>query len=116
MDLARLLTGRGIRVDCICASKGQRFFDGQKGAAYFHTESGIFDSLYLPKGKVFRIDVVEKDVNGCKVYSFRGSPVGHPINSCGRARPIVFIQHKNVLLLVDGGSGAGQLRKALKSR
>jgi len=116
MDLARLLTSKGIRVDCICASKSQGLFEGQKGATYFHTDAGIFESLYLPKGRVFRVEMIEKQENGCKVYSFRGSPVGRSINSCGRAKSMVIIERKNVLLLADGGSGAERLRRALNSR
>ena len=112
VDLARSLTSKGIRVECVCASKAPGLFQGQEGAAWFRTDAGIFDSLYLPKGQVFRVEVVEKPANGCRIYSFRGSPEGRPMEDCGR--PTVFIQHKNVMLLVSGDQPlAERLEKVL---
>ena len=111
VDLARSLTSKGIRVECVCASKHPGLFQGQVGAAWFRTDAGIFDSLYLPNGRVFRVEVVEKPENGCRIYSFRGTPKGRPMEDCGR--PQVSIQHKNVMLLSGDQPLAERLEKVL---
>ncbi len=96
IDLARLLASKGIRVECVCASKAQRLFQGQKGAAYFRTDAGVFDSLYLAKGQVFQVEAVEKRFDS--------------------AEPMLFIEHKNVLLLVGKDRPlAARLEHALNS-
>jgi hypothetical protein len=111
IDLARLLTSKGIRVECICASKSQHLFQGQKGAAYFRTDAGVFDSLYLPKGQVFQVETVEKPESGRYIYRFRGSRGGLSFDSAKR-----FVKHKNVLLLVGGDRPlAARLEQALNS-
>lgn len=113
IELARTLTGRGVQVKCLCASTSQRLFQGQGGAAYFRIDGGVFEALFLPKGKVFRVDLMEHAHNGHYIYSFRGTPTGRSMYS---SKPMWRIQHENVLLLVDGDQPlAARLEQVLNS-
>lgn len=113
IELARSLTSKGIHVECLRGSKDQHFFHGQEGASSLRTDAGIFDALFLPKGQVFRVEMVEKPENGRYIYSFRGSPAGPPL--LDSSKPMVCIQHENVLLLVWGNQPlAERLESVLK--
>ena len=48
-DLAKTLNERGIHVQCIRRSVGERVFAGEKGAAWFRTDQGVFDVWFLPQ-------------------------------------------------------------------
>jgi hypothetical protein len=113
IDLGRLLASKGIRVECVCASTSQGMFHGQVGAAYFHTRYGVFEALFLHEGQVFRVEMIEKPENGRYLYSFRGSPSGHPVDS---SQPMARVQKDNVLVLVYGDRPlAARLKEALNS-
>lgn len=114
IDLARLLASKGIRMECLCASKSQRMFHGQVGAAYFRTRYGVFEALFLPKGQVFRVEMTEKPEGDHYIYTFGGNPSGHSVYS---SRPMAIIQKTNVLVTVYGDRQlAARLEKALESR
>jgi hypothetical protein len=113
IDLARSLASKGIHVECLCASKLQRWFRGEAGAAYFHTRNGVFDAVFLPKGQVFQVEMIEKHENGRHMYLFRGTPTGAPTIDSSKAMWIV--QHENALVLVSDQSLAARLEQALNS-
>jgi len=102
VDLARTLSNRGIMVVCIRRSKEEHLFEGQKGAAWYKTDHGIFEVWFLPKTQSFAaLEVIEEpQENGRYIYSFRGTPriLAHMDSS----KPISFIKHGNALFKVWG--------------
>jgi hypothetical protein len=100
-ELARILNERGFFVECIRRSVGERFFQGQKGAAWFKTDRGIFDVWFLPKPENFNgLEIDEQRENGEYVYSFRGAPqISRTIES---SKQNYFINYENLLFLVIG--------------
>ena len=99
--LARTLNERGFWVQCIRRSKAERIFQGQKGAAWFKTDRGIFDVWFLPKPENFNgLEIDEQRENGEYVYSFRGTPqISRTIES---SKKNYFINYENLLFLVIG--------------
>jgi hypothetical protein len=75
VELGRTLNARGFLVECILASKMADLFQGQKGAAWFKTNQGIFEVLFLPKSKTFaELKITLKpERNGRFVYIPRGT-------------------------------------------
>jgi hypothetical protein len=99
VDLARILSDRGFVVSCLCASKMASFFPGLVGAAFFDTDRGSFDVLFLPKGHVFHVKISERRENGSYRYTFRGAPAKHsPIVTADSGRLCYFVQHGNVMI------------------
>jgi hypothetical protein len=113
VTMARSLTSKDIHVECLCASKLQRWFRGEVSAAYFHTRNGVFDAVFLPKGQVFQVEMIEKHENGRYMYSFRGTPTGRPTIDSSTAMWIV--QHENALVLVSDQPLVARLEQALNS-
>ena len=75
MELARYLIEHGFIVKCVLASKEQNQFEDQKGAAFYRTDRGSFDVLFLPKTETFDgLEVVEQRQGARYLYSFRGTP------------------------------------------
>lgn len=100
-ELARMLSNRGFVVDCIRRSKQERIFVGQKGAAWFKTDKGIFEVWFLPKGESFTaLDVIEH-VGGDEWYAyFQGTPrISIHMES---SKQMFFVKHGNLLFEVWG--------------
>src|ERR1700732_635711 len=75
MELARNLIDQGFIFKCVLGSKMQNLFEGQKGAAFYRTDQGSFDVVFLPKAETFdAVQVVEQRQGNLYVYSFRGKP------------------------------------------
>jgi hypothetical protein len=102
MELAHALTDRGIVVECVLRSKEERRFEGQKGAAWYKTDHGIFEVWFLPKTESFAaFKVVEQQQgNGRYLYTFPGTPA--PRGSEDSSKQEFFITHGNVLFKVWG--------------
>lgn len=101
-ELAGALEGRGFDVECIARSKEEAMFDGQKGAAWFKTDHGIFEVWFLPKTETFSaLAVVERPgPNGAYSYTFQGTPrIPRTIQS---PRQIWYIKSGNLLFEVWG--------------
>jgi hypothetical protein len=100
-ELARILNERGFFVQCIRRSVGERFFQGQKGAAWFKTDRGIFEVWFLPKPENFTgLEIDQRRENGEYVYSFRGTPqISRTMES---SKQIYFINYENLLFTVIG--------------
>jgi hypothetical protein len=97
MDLARNLIDHGFIVECVQASKMERLFDGQKGAALYRTDQGAFDVLFLPEAETFdAVQVVEQRQSNRYLYSFRGTPRS-PTRMMGQKA--YFIRSANLLFL-----------------
>jgi hypothetical protein len=102
MELAHTLSDRGIVVECVRRSKEERRFDGQKGAAWYKTDHGIFEVWFLPKTESFEdFKVVEEaEANGRYRYTFPGTP--RILGSEDSSKQEFFIKHGNVLFKVWG--------------
>jgi hypothetical protein len=102
-NLARDLVTRGIKVECIRRSKEEHLFKGQKGAAWFKTNQGVFEVWFLPDTKAATVVVAE--VNA------RPAPVSLPAGPSE-----FFIQHQNVVFHVSLGdrSLAATLQRAFQ--
>ncbi len=99
--LARDLTNRGITVVCIRRSKEEHRFEGQKGAAWFKSNQGIFEVWFLPSSETFAdLEVISQQKNGRYIYSFRGTP--RISSTTDSSKPIYFIKYRNALFNVWG--------------
>src|SRR5208282_3626995 len=52
-ELKQALQAHGVVVGCVLKSKSWSRFEEQKGAAFFRTDQGDFDALFLPKPKTW---------------------------------------------------------------
>ena len=101
-ELALTLSRRGFVVECIRRSKEENLFQGQKGAAWYKTDKGIFEVWFLPKGESFAdLEVIEQPQgNGTYNYSFRGTPrISTHIES---SKQMFFLKQGNLLFEVRG--------------
>ena len=116
MELGMGLSAHGFRVNCIRRSKEETLFKGQKGAAWFSTDQGIFEAWFLPKPKSFeRLEAISQpDGSGGFNYSFRGTP--RIAITMGSSKFISFIPHGSVMFKVWGDEQlAANLRQAFSS-
>lgn len=114
IKLGHLLRQRGFFIECIRSSKEQRRFEGEKGAAWFKTDRGAFDVLFLANGQDFSsLKIVELPERGGRyLYSFRGTP---HMSSNDSSKRIWFIKYGNALFSVwDNEQLAAALRRALQ--
>ena len=102
-NLARDLATRGIKVECIRRSKEEHLFQGQKGAAWFRTNHGVFEAWFFPDTKAAMV-AVEK-------VTARPAPVSLPSGPSES-----FIQHQNVVIHVSLGDRtlAASLQRAFQ--
>jgi hypothetical protein len=100
-ELARTLNERGFVVECIRRSVEERLFKGQKGAAWFKTDRGIFEVWFLPKPESFAgLEINDQRKNGEYISSFRGTP--RMSVTMDGSKPSYFIKHGSVLFHVIG--------------
>jgi hypothetical protein len=114
IELAQTLQGHGVIVKCVLQSKMVHVFEDQKGAAFFKTDYGDFNALFLPKPQTFSsVEIVSRSENGRFLYSFRGSPhpaSPYPIDSAYR---MFFEKHANQLFITSKSQLAASIAKAL---
>lgn len=101
-ELARTLSRRGFIVECIRRSKEENLFEGQKGAAWYKTDKGIFEVWFLPKTESFAgLEVIEiAQENGRYAYSFKGTP--RILTHMNSPKKMFFIKQANLLFEVWG--------------
>lgn len=100
-DLTNTLDGLGILVRCTRSSKMARLFRGEVGAAWFRSDDGIFEVVFLPKGHTFaHLKIVEKRDGDRYLTSFRGQPYSQ-VHMDG-SKPTYFIKRGNQLYSVWG--------------
>jgi hypothetical protein len=89
-------------------------FEGQKGAAWFSTNRGMFEVWFLQENDSFAsLEVIEQlQPNGRYTYTFRGTPqISIPIDS---AKRMYFIMRGRLMFEVSGDSQlANSLGQAL---
>lgn len=110
-ELARTLDERGFVVECIRRSVEERIFAGQKGAAWFKTDRGIFEVWFLPKPETFAgLQVSSQQKNGEYMSSFRGTP--RISVTMDGLQPNYFINYGSMLFHVIGDE---QLAASIKN-
>jgi hypothetical protein len=115
MDLARNLIDQGFIVKCVLGSKVQNLFEGQKGAAFYRTDQGSFDVVFLPKAETFdAVQVVEQMQGNLYVYSFRGIP--HSPGRMEGGKKTYFIKSANLLFLLWSNADLAESIQAAVSR
>jgi len=102
MELAQVLSDRGIVVECVRRSNEEHRFNGQKGAAWYKTDHGIFEVWFLPKTESFAaFKVIEQpQANGRYLYTSPGTP--GPRGSEESSKQEFFIKNGNVVFKVWG--------------
>ena len=103
-ELAQQLTESGFLVECIRRSKQEHLFEGEKGAAWFSTNRGVFEVWFLQEDQTFAsLEVVEQpQPNGQYGYTFRGTPqISTSIDS---AKRLYFIKRGRLMFEVLGDS------------
>ncbi len=102
-NVGRDLAVRGIKVECIRRSKEEQLFEGQKGAAWFKTDQGIFEVWFLPDTKAATLAVAKVTAQPALV-SLPSGPNEF------------FVQHQNVVFHVslDDRALAASLQRAFQ--
>ena len=103
-ELSLKLTRSGFLVECIRRSKQEHLFEGEKGAAWFSTNRGVFEVWFLQEDQTFAsLEVVEQpQPNGQYGYTFRGTPqISTSIDS---AKRLYFIKRGRLMFEVLGDS------------
>jgi hypothetical protein len=78
-------------------SKSWSRFEGQKGAAFFRTNRGDFDALFLPKPQTWdALEIIQTEKDGRYLTSFQGWPRRVPMNG---SKPCYFVKYANVLCI-----------------
>lgn len=104
----------GVRVRCMLPSKMHRIFDGQAGAAFFRTEEGDLDALFLPRSSSFdRVEISEQVEAGRYRYQFRGAPRSR-VHMDGSRRADFVVYHNVLLIVFDDHPLAETLRSKLR--
>ena len=111
--LSDTLHGHGIQVRCVLLSKEAHMFGGQLGAAFFRTDVGDFEALFLPRGQTWdHLNIIEKqEADGYTRYQFRGSPT---YSGTWEGKSVSFVKHRNQFLHSLDKQTVLKLREALQ--
>ena len=112
MKLSQTLNRHGIHVRCVMLSKEARMYDGL-GAAFFRTDIGDFDALFLPPSQSWdKLKVIEeREKGGYTKYRFQGSPT---YSGTWEGKSVYFVKHRNQFLHSLDQQVVSKLREALK--
>jgi len=114
MELARTLQTHGVVVKCVLQSKMANLFDDQKGAAFFKTEYGQFEALFLPKPLTFdSMEIASRAENGRLLYSFEGTPRQRSVHPIDSNHQIFFEKHGSILFVTSNSPLPASIAKAL---
>ena len=115
MKLSRKLNRHGVQVRCVLLSKEAQMFDGQRGAAFFRTEIGDFEALFLPLTQSWdKLKVIEQhESGGYNRYRFQGFPA-YPGTWEGE-NSVYFVKHRNQFLHSQDQQLISKLRESLQS-
>ena len=116
MAFAQFLNGHGITVKSVHRSKLEGFFQGIEKAAFFRTDKGIVEVIFLPEtAGAEKVRVIEQHHGSQYLYSFEGQP--HPRARGDRfvsGQPMYFLMHGNWFIMPDGKEFYDALKSALK--
>ena len=113
MKLSKTLNRHGIQIRCVLLSKEAQMFEGQLGAAFFRTDIGDFDALFLPPSQSWdKLKVIgQHETDGHAKYRFQGSPT-YPGTWEGKS--VYFVKHRNQFLHSLDRQVVSKLREALQ--
>jgi hypothetical protein len=113
MKLSKTLHTHGIQVRCVLLSKEAQMFEGQLGAAFFRTDIGDFDALFLPPSESWdKLKVIEqRETSGYTTYRFQGDP---KYSGTWEGRSVYFVKSRNQFLHSLDQQTVLKLREALK--
>lgn len=114
MELAEALSRHSIHVRCVLLSKEAQMFEGQVGAAFFRTDTGDFEALFLRRSQSWdELKVVEeREAGGYSKYYFQGSP---KYSGSWEGKPVYFVRHRNQFLHSLDRQMVSKLREALQA-
>ena len=114
MKLSKTLNRHGIQVRCVLLSKEAQLFEGQLGAAFFRTDTGDFDALFLPSSQSWdKLKVLEqREPGGYNRYRFQGSPA---YSGTWEGKSVYFVKHRNQFLHSLDQELVSKLREALQA-
>lgn len=96
-ELAQTLNKSGIAVECILYSTMENMFEDQVGAAFFRTNDGDFEALFLPRSESWdRLTIIERREKIGYRYDFEGTPKS--FTGDWEGKQMYFLKHGNQLL------------------
>ena len=113
MILKQDLTEEGFQVGCVLESKMNGMFSNDQlgyrsSAAFFRTDRGDFEALFLPSPFTFdAVEVHEKRDGGRYIYSFTGDPQSR--TSPDSPRRLYFVKRHNTMFIVTDATWAAIL-------
>ncbi len=94
------LNDRGVVSDCVAMSKSDGLLKGQRGAAVFHTDKGLFDALFFPtRQQVQEIRIAEQQNGGSYTHTL-STPLTHFTRTWSNHFPMYYVKYENVLLMI----------------
>jgi hypothetical protein len=114
--LSKALNMHGIRTRCVLLSKEAQLFDGQLGAAFFRTDIGDFEALFLPLTQSWdKLQVIEQhECGGYNRYHFQGSP--SYAGTWEGKNSLYFVKQRNQFLHSLDPQVISKVREALQVR
>ena len=115
MEFAQFLNSKGVTVQSVHGSKFNGFFRGLKKAAFFRTDKGVVDVIFLPEPTgAEKVRVIEQRREGRYHYSFEGQPHPNPPgDTIDAGRPVYFLMHRNWFMVLSNKELYGALRRSL---
>lgn len=113
MKLSKTLDKHGIQIRCVLLSKEAQLFTRQLGAAFFRTDTGDFEALFLPPSQSWdKLSVIEeREPGGHAKYRFQGSPT---YAGTWEGKSVYFVKHSNQFLHSLDQQLVSKLREALQ--
>ncbi|MFL6374879.1 MAG: hypothetical protein ACJ73D_09450 [Pyrinomonadaceae bacterium] len=101
VKFAKVLKQAGVDVKGIYSSKLNGFFKGVDRAAFYTTDKGAFEVIFLPNRGAENIKVTETRDGKRHVYSFTGQPHPNPPgDTFNSAEPMYFVAHDNAFIVI----------------
>jgi hypothetical protein len=107
MQLAQTLSSRGMKINCVGPSKMINWFVGQKGAAAFRTDQGVFNAIFMfEPEQLAHLAVVERpQVGSLHTYEIYGTPTPRTM----QGREHFFLKQDATLFVTAKGKLAKRL-------
>ena len=115
MEFACWLNEKGVKFLSLHRSKLEGLFPGIYKAAFFRTEKGVVEVIFLPDPRgAESVKVKEQRTEGRYLYSFSGDPNVELAGAVDSSRPMYFLMHRNWFIVPDKAELYQALKRALK--